>query len=120
MTTTMLAVSILMTAFLSAGLTWALAWQLYRRGLEARIDAQLLGIQEEFEARVKSGVLAAGNELLPALREQVKLGFQDALRQTQTGELVETTASAVNLGTELLSQRLGNLFALKPGPRPRK
>lgn len=120
MTTTALAFGIVLTALLSAALTWLLAWLLYRRSLENRIDAQMLKIQAEFEARVRSGVLAAGNDLLPALREQVKLGFQDALRQTQTGELVETTAGAVNLGTELLSQRLGNLFALKPGARPRK
>ena len=120
MTISTLAFGIVLTALLSAFLTWALAWLFYRRSLESRIDAQLIQIQTEFEARVKSGVLAAGSELLPALREQVKLGFQDALRQTQTGELVETTAGAVNLGTELLSQRLGNLFALKPGGRPRK
>lgn len=102
------------TGLLSAALTWALAWWIYRSRLEAQFDRRLAEIQTEFEQRVKAGVLAAGEELLPLLREQVKLGFQDALRQTQTGELVESYAGVVNQGAEALSTRLSGLFGLKP------
>lgn len=107
-------VAVVATGLVSALLTWAMAAWLYRNRLEAELDRRLAEIQVEFEARVKAGVLAAGHELLPALREQVKLGFQDALRQTQTGELVESYAGVVNQGAEVLSQRLGGLFGLKP------
>jgi hypothetical protein len=106
-----------LTALLSAGLTWLLAWALYRMRLHAETERLLAEVQTEFEARVKSGVLAAGQELLPAFREQVKLGFQDALRETQTGAMVEGYASAVNRSADLLANRIGGLFGVKP---PRK
>lgn len=109
-----LAFQILGTALLTALLTWCAAWWMYRQRLEGALQAQLESIQSEFEARVRAGVLAAGEELLPAFREQVKLGFQDALKETQTGELVESYAGVVNRGADLLASRLGNLFGLKP------
>lgn len=107
-------VPVVMTGLLSAVLTWILAAWLYRSRLQAQFDQRLAEIQAEFEQRVKAGVLAAGQELLPALREQVKLGFQDAIRQTQTGELVESYAGVVNQSAEVLSARLGGLFGFKP------
>jgi hypothetical protein len=112
---TMMAIAqVLLTAVLSAGLTWVLAWLFYRAQLGAAFERELGHIQSEFEARVKAGVLAAGEELLPALREQVKLGFQDAMRETQTGVMVENYASAVNKTGDVLANRLGGLFGLKP------
>lgn len=102
------------TGVLSAALTWLVAGWIYRNRLQAALDQRLLEVQAEFEARVRAGVLAAGQELLPQLREQVKLGFQDAIRQSQTGELVESYAGVVNLGADALSQRLGGLFGFKP------
>ena len=107
-------VQLLLTAVLSAVLTWVLAWLFYRAQLGAAFERELGAIQAEFEARVKAGVLAAGTELLPALREQVKLGFQDAMRETQTGVMVESYASAVNKTGDVLANRLGGLFGLKP------
>jgi len=103
-----------LTAVLTALLTWGIAYAFYRRRLGTEMQKMLGEIQTEFEARVKSGVLAAGVELLPALREQVKLGFQDALRETQTGTMVEQYATAVNRSTDVLANRLGGLFGLKP------
>ena len=111
---TTLALQVVATALLSAAATGLLAWLAARRAMGAQLERRLAEIQAEFEARVKSGVLAAGTELLPALREQVKLGFQDALRETQTGAMVETYASAVNRSADALSQRLGGLFGGKP------
>lgn len=107
-------VQVLLTAVVSAVLTWVLAWLFYRAQLGNAFERELGRIQTEFEARVKAGVLAAGQELLPALREQVKLGFQDAMRETQTGVMVESYATAVNKTGDVLANRLGGLFGLKP------
>lgn len=106
--------NVILTALLSAALTWAVAWWFYKRRVASQLEQTLQEIQTEFEQRVKSGVLAAGEELLPALREQVKLGFQDALRETQAGAMVEGYATAVNRSADLLANRIGGLFGLKP------
>lgn len=112
-----LGVNVVLTALLSAALTWVVAYWYYKQRLARELHTMLEDIQAEFEQRVKAGVLAAGEELLPAFREQVKLGFQDALRGTQTGEMVESYASAVNFGTELISRRLSGLLGGKPSPK---
>lgn len=105
--------NVVLTALLSAALTWAVAWWFYTRRVATQIAQMLEEVQNEFEQRVKSGVLAAGHELLPELREQVKLGFQDALKQTEAGELVENYATAVNRGADIITSRLGTLFGIK-------
>ena len=92
---------VLLTALASSAITLALAYVLYRRYWESALDRQLTEIQSEFEARVKSGVLAAGEELLPDLREQVRLGFSDALSQSHAAGLVEDTAKVMNVGRDL-------------------
>ena len=109
-----LGANVVLTALLSAALTWVAAYWYYTRKLSKELDRTLEDIQTQFEQRVKSGVLAAGEELLPAFREQVKLGFQDALRETQTGAMVEGYASAVNKSADILANRIGGMFGLKP------
>jgi hypothetical protein len=94
-----------------ATLACAFAW--YRLWGARRLEAALVRIQGEFEQHVKRGVLAAGEELLPALREQVKLGFQDALRDSHAASVAEGTAKLVTGSTDLLVESLGNLFGLK-------
>ncbi|MGQ0585816.1 MAG: hypothetical protein ACT4PK_01250 [Gammaproteobacteria bacterium] len=96
-------------ATLALALAW-LAWQLWGR---PRYDAELLRIQDVFEQRVRAGVLAAGRELLPALREQVKLGFQDALKDSHAAGIAEGTAKIVSGSTDLVTDALSNLFGLK-------
>ena len=108
-----LGINVILTALLSAVLTWAAAYWYYKQRVATELEKTLEEIQSEFEQRVKAGVLAAGEELLPALREQVKLGFQDALRETQTGAMVEGYASAVNKSADILANRLGGMFGLK-------
>ncbi|MGQ0622496.1 MAG: hypothetical protein ACT4QA_21740 [Panacagrimonas sp.] len=111
-----LAIDVVLTAVLTAAMTWFVAYWVYKRKLEAQLRTMLEQVQIEFEQRVKDGVLAAGEELMPQLREQVKLGFQDALMQTQTGEWVENAASVANTGRDILARNFGSLF----GKRPRK
>lgn len=104
---------VIVTALASSALTLMLGWLAYRAWARPRLDAELLRIQEAFEQRVRSGVLAAGHELLPALREQVKLGFQDALKDSHAAGIAEGTAKIVTGSTDLLVDGLSNLFGLK-------
>lgn len=101
--------AIVVTALLSSALTLAGAWVLYKTVLEKRLDQQLLEIQNEFERRVKAGVLAAGEELLPSLRKEVEAGFSDALRNSP----VSAVEGGVKAAAESASL-LGSLLGLKP------
>ena len=103
----------LTAALLGSVSTLVFAWLWYRLFGERRLDAALVRIQAEFEQHVKRGVLAAGEELLPALREQVKLGFQDALKGSHAAGIAEGTAKIVSGSTDLLVDSLTNLFGLK-------
>lgn len=104
---------VLSAAVLGALAALALAWLWYRGWGQRRLEAALVQVQEEFEQHVKRGVLAAGEELLPALREQVKLGFQDALKGSHAAGIAEGTAKIVTGSTDLLVDSLSNLFGLK-------
>lgn len=101
--------SALLGALLTLGLA-LLAWHWWGA---RRLDAKLAQVQDEFERHVKAGVLAAGEELLPALREQVRLGFEDALKGSKVAGLAEGTAKVVAGSADLLVDGLGNLFGLK-------
>lgn len=104
---------VIVAALTSSVLTLALAALAWRAWARPRLDAQLVQLQDTFEQRVRSGVLAAGRELLPALREQVKLGFQDALKDSHAAGIAEGTAKIVSGSAELLADGLNNLFGLK-------
>jgi hypothetical protein len=111
----------LLTALLSSVITWGLAYLFYRRRLEKMMDQRLGTIQVEFEARVKSGVQAAALELLPDLREQVKLGFIDAMTQSRAAGLVEDTAkvfsAGAGLGAGLFETGVNALLGLTKSPK---
>jgi len=100
-------------ALLGGALTLGLAWLAWRLWGARRLDEKLAQVQEEFESHVKRGVLAAGEELLPALREQVRLGFEDALKGSKVAGLAEGTAKVVSDSADLLVDGLGNLFGLR-------
>ena len=104
----------MLTAALLGSLATLLgAWLWYRIWGERRLEAKLVVIQEEFERHVKKGVLAAGEELLPAFREQVRLGFEDVLKGSHAANIAEGTAKIVAGSTDLLVDSLSNLFGLK-------
>ncbi len=100
-------------ALLGGVLTLGLAYALYRIWGERKLDAELLLIQNEFEKRVKNGVLAAGRELLPEFRKEVTAGFQDALQQSHAAGLAEDAAKVVTGAAGLFESSLSNLFGLK-------
>ena len=104
---------VVVTALASSALTLGLGWLAWRAWAQPRLDLELLRIQDAFEQRVRAGVLAAGHELLPALREQVKLGFQDALKDSHAAGIAEGTAKIVSGSTDLVTDALSNLFGLK-------
>ena len=110
---TSIVAAMLASAVLGGAMALALAWLWYRLWGARRLDAALVRVQAEFEQHVKRGVLAAGEELLPALREHVKLGFQDALKDSHAAAVAEGTAKLVTGSADLLADRLGNLFGLK-------
>lgn len=101
------------TALASAGFTLILVWLVMKFIVFPRIQRDMEAAQDEFEQRVHKGVQAAGEELLPAFREQVRLGFRDALKSTETAEMLERHASMVNRGADLISDSLGDLFGVK-------
>ena len=111
------ATTALLTAALTAALTWLLAWWLYRQRLRDQLQRQLLEAQEEFERRVQAGVKAAGEELLPAFREQVALGFKDAIRESAPMDLVEDSAKIVSRSAKLLEDGVKSLFGVKSPKR---
>ena len=104
----------LMAAALAGGvMSLALAYLVYRLWGQARVEAALTEIENEFEQRVRKGVLAAGDELLPAFREQVALGFRDALKESHAAGIAEGTAKIVSGSAELIAGSLNNLFGRK-------
>jgi len=104
---------VVVTALASSALTVLLGFTVWRLWAAPRLDAQLLQIQDAFEQRVRAGVMAAGTDLLPALREHVKLGFQDALKGSAAAGIAEGTAKIVSGSTDLVTDALSNLFGLK-------
>ena len=104
----------LITALCSALFTGALALLWYRLYLRGELEAELRKMEEEFERRVTAGALAAGEALLPKFREQVSLGFQDALAKSHAAGLVEGAAGAVNIGTNILGAGLASFLGVKP------
>jgi hypothetical protein len=104
---------VVVAALSSSMLTLALGWLAYRVWVRPQLDAELVRIQAEFERHVKRGVIEAGEQLLPAFREQVRLGFQDALKQSHAAGIAEGTAKIVAGSTELVMDSLSNLFGLK-------
>ena len=104
---------VLATALLSSFGTWVLAYLWFKQRLEVQLTAQLAAMQDEFEQRVKSGVTAAGIELLPRLREEVREGFKEALAQSPLS-MVEGAARTVGKGADLFGDSLNTLFGLRP------
>lgn len=104
---------ILASALLSSLLTAIALLLVYKLHLRGELDQLLSQTQLEFERRVKLGAVAAGEELLPKFREQVSLGFQDALAKSQTAGLMEKGAGAMNLGADLLGNSLGAFLGIK-------
>jgi len=104
---------VVVTALASSVLTVVLGWLAWRVWGRPQFDAELLKVQDEFERRVRAGVLAAGQELLPAFREQVALGFSDVLKESHAAGIAEGTAKIVAGSTDLVIDSLSNLFGLK-------
>lgn len=106
--------AIVLTAFLSSVLTLVFGYLLYRTLGERRLQVQMDQMQREFEQRVKSGVVAAGQELLPEFRREVAAGFQDALQRSHAAGLAEDTAKVVTGAAGLLESGLSSLLGRKP------
>lgn len=105
--------TVLAVAAASSLLTLLACLAFYRFWGRAQLDARLAAVQVELEASVKRGVLAAGEELLPRLREHVALGFADVLEKSHAAGIAEGTAKIVTSSTDLVMDSLSGLFGLK-------
>ena len=101
---------IIVTAFLSSAMTLLVAALFYSFILQPRLQKQLQEVAEEIETRVKSGVEAAGEDMLPAFREQVREGFLEALAQWPSNEFRQVTRT----GAEIVEDGLNTLFGRRP------
>jgi hypothetical protein len=98
---------ILATALLSSVLTLLVALAWWRMFLKACLEAELEALANRLRERVKEGVTAAGQELLPAFRQEVEAGFRDALTGGIAAHLIDKTAgTALRTGVALVSQGL--------------
>ena len=117
---------ILATALLSSVLTLLVALAWWRVFLKARLEAEREALANRLRERVKEGVTEAGQELLPAFRQEVEAGFRDALTGGIAANLIDKTAgTALRTGVSLVSQGLDLVRTTPPSeadqaaPRPK-
>lgn len=111
------AILVLVTALVTAIVTLALAALVYKLVVAPRLERRAEQIGEDLQARVRAGVQQAGEDLLPKFREQVALGFRDALAAAARGEHVEESVRAMaRSGADLLEDSLGALFGRRRPP----
>ncbi|HYQ92236.1 MAG TPA: hypothetical protein VES89_09250 [Candidatus Competibacteraceae bacterium] len=108
-------VLILVTALLSSVLTLLLTLAWWRLFLRKRLEVEVEAIANRLRERVKEGVTAAGQELLPAFRQEVEAGFRDALTGGIAVSLLDKTAgTALRKGVSLVAQGLDFVRAAPP------
>ncbi len=106
--------AIAVTGLISATTTLIVMWLAYELVLKPRLQCRAEVLADELEARVRAGVLSAGEELLPKFRQQVTAGFKDALLTAARGEHVEESVRAMaRSGADLLEEGLGALLGRK-------
>lgn len=107
-----MALSILLTAFLSSILTLGILSLVAKRmilpKLKLWIEEELL---PEFREQVKNGAVDSGETLLPEFRHNVREGFNDAIRDQMAGQMFEDAAKNV---AKKMETGLGALFGRKP------
>lgn len=95
------------SALCSAPVTIVLAYIIGRRYARAYFEREVDRLAGEFEERVKTGALSAGEELLPQFREAVRDGFTDAMRNWPRNEVRNVAKTGANLFEDGLNAILG-------------
>ncbi len=95
------------TSVLTALCTAVFVLWFYNRKIRPQLEAQLEQAGETMQARVRQGVLDAGEELLPKFREKVTEGFTRALAEWPSSEMTRMARSGANLVGEGLNTLLG-------------
>lgn len=104
--------SILVTALLSSVLTLLVAAWFTKTFVLPKFKAWLQDeVLPEFRAQVKNGAVDSGDTLLPKFRENVREGFNDAIRDQVAGQAFEDAARSV---TKKMESGLGALLGRKP------
>lgn len=101
---------ILATAVVTSLLTVTLIALFAVKWLLPKIQQSRGEIMNEFRQNVRDGALDAGTDLLPKFREQVKKGFEDAIRGTTTGQMMEGARSVAKGGAGIFEEGLSTLL----------
>lgn len=111
-------VAVAVTAISSSLLTWVLAalwWKLY---LQQQVETRLEALGETLEARVRSGVTSAGEELAPKFRGEVEQGFRKALIAVASGEDIDDSVRAMARNSmDLVNSGLSALLGKDKRPK---
>jgi hypothetical protein len=97
-------------AVLTSAVTCCFAYYFYRTRLSVQLDKLRDELGAEVEERVRKGVLAAGEELLPEFRKEVAAGFRDALKSVGGADMARSMART---GADLVGGSLDTLFGTK-------
>ena len=109
---------VLVTAIASSVLTWLLAALWWKLRLQGQLEARLEALADTMEQRVRSGVLAAGEELAPQFRGEVERGFRQALIAVASGADIDDSVKAMAKSSiDLVSSSLDTLLGRKKPPR---
>lgn len=98
------------TALLSSIFTAGLLVLIAVKWLVPKIKESRGDVMGEFRQNVRDGALDAGTDLLPKFREQVKKGFEDAIKGTATGQAMHTARTAAKEGAGLFEDGLNTLL----------
>ena len=102
---------VLCTAVSSSVITAILAAVLLRWRLQPTLERRLTELGEELEARVRSGVLGAGEELAPKFRAEVEQGFRDGVLAIASGQDLDDSVRAFAKGSvDLIGGGLNSLL----------
>lgn len=108
---------IVITALLTTGATLATSYFVFVFYLKQRLYREIDELSLVMKAKLREGVLEAGQELLPEFREEVREGFKEAVNQSLSGEFLEYAAKNVaKNSTSIVEQGLS--FFLGAGGRP--
>ena len=93
---------IVASALASSLATLALGWLAFQRWVRPQLEVQLATFADLLEKRVKSGVSAAGQEILEPLRAQVRDGVEEAATALLPQIRAELTAGFREAATDSL------------------
>ena len=101
----------LATALLSSLFTLIILFLVYKFLLQKKLEGKQEDIAEVLKGKLKEGVKEAGIELLPKFRDEVRKGFNEAMTDAVSGNLIDSSAKEVaKKGTNIMGKGLDILL----------